>query len=205
MSIGVGTVVRGSPDGGQSPESRSIANRERIRPDVFVADRLSHAFYRYGCGKLPEFDSGSVPGSLFVERVTQDLRTPAGVELFNAHGPYCWDSSGTLRNPCAIGAGGMGEVHRAKNTIFGRHVAIKVLPDSRESEELRIEQEALDFDQQHGRHKIGTTQRTAACRHCTQWGMRGVRAEVYLNEIGATSTFIPTDPCSPSSGTCTAF
>jgi hypothetical protein len=32
------------------------------------------------------------------------------------------------------------------------------LPDSRESEELRIEQEALDFDRQHARHKIGTTQ-----------------------------------------------
>jgi hypothetical protein len=30
-------------------------------------------------------------------------------------------------------------------------------------------------------------------------------AEVYLNGLGTTSTFFPTDPCSPSGGTCTAF
>jgi hypothetical protein len=30
-------------------------------------------------------------------------------------------------------------------------------------------------------------------------------AEVYLNGLGATSTFIPIDPCSPSNGICTAF
>jgi hypothetical protein len=35
------------------------------------------------------------------ERVNQDLRMPAGVKLFNTHGPYRWDTFGTLRNPCA--------------------------------------------------------------------------------------------------------
>jgi hypothetical protein len=30
-------------------------------------------------------------------------------------------------------------------------------------------------------------------------------AEVYVNGLGATSTFFPTDPCSPSSSSCTAF
>jgi hypothetical protein len=30
-------------------------------------------------------------------------------------------------------------------------------------------------------------------------------AEVYINGLGTTSTFIPTDPCGPSSSSCTAF
>jgi hypothetical protein len=30
-------------------------------------------------------------------------------------------------------------------------------------------------------------------------------AEVYINGLGTTSTFFPTDPCSPSSSSCTAF
>jgi hypothetical protein len=30
-------------------------------------------------------------------------------------------------------------------------------------------------------------------------------AELYINGLGATSTFFPTDPCSPSSSSCPAF
>ena len=52
---------------------------------------------------------------------------------------------GTYEVIAAIGAGGMGEVYRARDTKLGREVAIKVLPDTfaRNSERLaRFKREA---------------------------------------------------------------
>ena len=76
--------------------------------------------------------------------------------------------SGTKLGPyeivCAIGAGGMGEVYRAKDTRLGRDVAIKVLPEafSKDADRLRrFEQEArtiaaLNHPNILGIHDIGT-------------------------------------------------
>jgi serine/threonine protein kinase len=49
---------------------------------------------------------------------------PDEVELFNAHGPYRWDSSGSYDILAPIGAGGMGEVYRAHDRRLKRDVTI---------------------------------------------------------------------------------
>src|SRR5271169_2463610 len=77
-------------------------------------------------------------------------------------------TSGTKLGPYEIlvplGAGGMGEVYRARDTRLGREVAIKVLPETlaRDADRLRrFEQEArtiaaLNHPNILGIHDIGT-------------------------------------------------
>ncbi len=107
-----------------------------------------------------------------------DAVPPGEVKLFDNMSLAVGARLGPYEILASIGAGGVGDVYRAREVRLGREVAVKVLPESRvrESEALRrFEQEAFDFAGQHAGHKIGTTQRSAACRHCTQWGIRSVR------------------------------
>ena len=60
--------------------------------------------------------SGRIRGAAFQDRISQPMTLPAGTRL----GPY------EILSP--IGAGGMGEVYRAKDTRLDRTVAVKVLP-----------------------------------------------------------------------------
>ena len=84
-------------------------------------------------------------------------------------------SAGTRLGPyeilAPIGAGGMGEVYRAKDTMLGREVAVKVLPDAlaRDAERLaRLKREAKAA----GWHTTRSSLEKKACG----WRLARVRA-----------------------------
>jgi serine/threonine protein kinase len=52
----------------------------------------------------------------------------AGAIVAGAHGSLCWHKTRAYEIQSALGAGGLGEVYRARDTGLDRTVAVKILP-----------------------------------------------------------------------------
>jgi serine/threonine protein kinase len=86
--------------------------------------------------------------------------------------------AGTRLGPYEIGAGGMGEVYRARATRLGREVAIKVLPSvltSSEHARQRFEREARTISQLSHPHRGLTYSLTR--HHSSLHGSRDIWSE----------------------------
>ena len=80
-------------------------------------------------------------------------------------------ASGTRLGPyeilAAIGAGGMGEVYRARDTKLGRDVAIKVLPEAFAQDAERLARFQREAQVLASLTLLGKM--TLSCSKCTPW------------------------------------
>ena len=110
------------------PQERMVWLRQRCDGDsALVAEVESLLVNHQEAGSFGEQPAMELLGSLDPDEgaLNQRIRTSAGEAVVHPG-----DRLGAYEIRALIGAGGMGEVYRARDTKLGRDVAIKVLPSS---------------------------------------------------------------------------
>jgi serine/threonine-protein kinase len=125
---------------------RELADRSPAERDAYYAEHHVEGGLRADVESLLLFDSQTV-GSLhnYVEAVAARVLLDQPQAAMSMNAPLTGRRLGVFEVQGLIGAGGMGEVYRARDTRLGRDVAIKILPHAFRDDRdhvVRFEREA---------------------------------------------------------------